>query len=138
MTSQFRIASEIEPDQQDWGTRRWVSHPPSTGAKLLTVVEATFAPGQGHSFHKHPDQEEVIYVIAGELEQWIEREKRVLGPGDAAFIPADMVHALFNVGQGDTKLLAIFGPCVGTEGLETVDVAGEAPWQGLRRERMPN
>jgi quercetin dioxygenase-like cupin family protein len=41
----------------------------------------------------------VIYVLAGELEPWIEREKRVLGPGDAAFIPADTVHALFNIGR---------------------------------------
>jgi hypothetical protein len=54
MASKFMIASEIEPDQQDWGFRRWVSHPPSTGAKLLTVVEATFAPGQGHTFTSTP------------------------------------------------------------------------------------
>lgn len=45
--------------------RRWVSHPASTGAKLTTVIEATIRPGQGHSFHRHPDQEEVVYIIAG-------------------------------------------------------------------------
>ena len=46
MVSKFRIASEIEPDQQDWGNRRWVSHPSSSGAKLLTVVEATSRPAR--------------------------------------------------------------------------------------------
>ena len=89
-------------------------------------------PGKGQSFHYHPDQEEVIYVVAGKLEQWLDREQRVLVPGDAVFIPADMVHALFNAGKGEAKLIAIFGPCVGEAGYETVDVAGEAAWSGLR------
>ncbi len=59
----------------------WLSHPPSTGAKQLTVFEATLAPGKGHSYHKHPDQEEVLYVVSGEIEQWIDQEQRFLGPG---------------------------------------------------------
>jgi quercetin dioxygenase-like cupin family protein len=132
MSSNFRIASEIEPEQEDRGTLRWVSHPRSTSAKMLTVLDVTFAPDRGHSFHKHPDQEEVIYVTAGELEQWVEREKRILSPGDAVFLPAGMVHALFNAGQGECKFLAIFSPSVGANGLETIEVADQAPWCELR------
>ena len=132
MTGIFRITGEVKAEQLDWGIFRSVIDPPSTGAKRLTVVEATFAPGTGHSFHKHPDQEEVIYVVAGKLEQWVDREKRILGSGDVVFIPAGMVHALFNAGEGHAKLIAIFGPCVGETGYETVDVAGEPAWKGLR------
>jgi quercetin dioxygenase-like cupin family protein len=132
MANNFRIASEIKPDLQDRGTLRWISHPPSTEAKQLTVVDVIFAPGQGHSFHKHPDQEEVIYIIAGRLEQWAEREKRILGPGDAVFLPRGMVHALFQFGATETKFLAIFGPSLGTHGIETIEVADEAPWRELR------
>lgn len=106
--------------------------PPSTGAKRFTVIDGTFGPGQGHNFHKHPDQEEVMYVVAGKAEQWVDKEKRLLGPGDAAFIPAGVVHASFNVGQNDAQIVAIFGPSVGANGFEAVDVAGEAPWKGLR------
>jgi quercetin dioxygenase-like cupin family protein len=98
MTRNFRIASEIKPDPASWGASRPVSSPASTGTKLITVVEAIILPGKGHSFHKHPDQEEVIYVVAGKVEQWIEREKRILGVGDAVFIPTGMVHASFNIG----------------------------------------
>jgi hypothetical protein len=29
-------------------------------------------------------------------------------------------------------MLAILGPCVGEVGYELVDVAGDAPWNGLR------
>jgi len=133
MAGKFRIAKEVGHDVQDWGIRRWVSHPPSTGAKDLTVIDVTLAPGQGHNFHKHPDQEEVIYVVAGRVEQWVDRDKRILGSGDAAFIPGDMVHASFNIGDSDAKIVAILGPCVGADGYEVTDVSGEAPWNGLRR-----
>ncbi len=134
MNAQFRMANEIPKDDADWVTRRWVSHPASTGATQLTVVDATLAPGQSHGFHKHPDQEEVIVVIAGKVEQWLGKEKRILGFGDAAFIPKGEVHASFNVGESDAKLLAIFGPCVG-EGFTTVEVSGEAPWKDMREKK---
>jgi quercetin dioxygenase-like cupin family protein len=132
VAGKFVIAAETAPEMLDWGRLRWMSHPPSTGAEQLTVIDVTLAPGKGHDFHKHPDQEEVIYVTGGRVEQWVDRQKSVLGPGDAAFIPAGMVHASFNVGDTDAKIVAILGPCVGASGYELVDVAGEAPWNKLR------
>jgi quercetin dioxygenase-like cupin family protein len=132
MAGKFVIAAETKPEVLDWGRLRWMSNPPSTGARQLTVIDVTLAPGKGHNFHKHPDQEEVIYVIAGTVEQWVDRQTRILGPGDAAFIPAGTVHASFNVGQAEAKVVAILGPCVGEIGYELVDVSGEAPWVTLR------
>ena len=132
MTGRFMLSAETPPEELDWGSLRWMSHPPSTSAEQLTVIEVTLSPGKGHDFHKHPDQEEVIYVIDGSVEQWLDREKRVLGPGDSVFIGADVVHASFNVGDSQAKLLAILGPCVGEGGYELVDVAAEAPWNSLR------
>ncbi len=133
MSRKFAIAAETKPDVLDWGKMGWLSNPPTTGAKQLTVIDVTLGPGKGHDFHKHPDQEEVIYVAAGQVEQWVDREKRILGPGDSAFIPADVVHASFNVGDRDARIVAILGPCVGKIGYELVDMAGEAPWNGLKR-----
>ena len=132
MTGRFMLSAETPPETLDWGQLRWMSHPPSTGSKDLTVIEVNITPGNGHNFHKHPDQEEVIYVISGRVEQWLAQESRILGPGDSVFIGADVVHASFNVGKEDARLLAILGPCVGDEGYELVDVANEAPWSGLR------
>jgi quercetin dioxygenase-like cupin family protein len=132
MQGKFTVARDVEPETLDWGQLRWLSNPPATGARQLTVIDVTLAPGKGHDFHCHPDQEEVLYIVAGEVEQWVDREKRVLTAGDSAFVPAGMVHASFNVGDGDAKIVAILGPCVGDIGYELVDVSGEAPWNGLR------
>lgn len=132
MTGKFMLSAETPPEVLDWGKLRWMSSPPATGAKDLTVIEVNITPGNGHDFHKHPDQEEVIYVISGEVEQWLEQEKQILGPGDSVFIQADVVHASFNVGDSDARLIAILGPCVGDAGYELVDVAGDSPWKDLR------
>ena len=133
MPSKFVIAKDTKLEINDWGRLGWLSNPPSTGAKQLTVIDVNLDPGKGHDFHKHPDQEEVILVIAGKVEQWVDRERRILGPGDSAFIPGDVVHASFNVGDTPAKIVAILGPCVGPIGYELVDVANEAPWRTLRK-----
>lgn len=133
MHGKFVIGKEIELKVDDFGTSRWLSNPPDTGAKQLTVIDVNFDPGKGHNFHKHPDQEEVVLVIAGKVEQWVDRENRILGPGDSAFIPAGVVHASFNAGDQPAKIVAILGPCVGPIGYEVVDVANDAPWKTLRQ-----
>src|SRR5262245_7147353 len=37
--------------------------------------------------------QEVILLVAAKIKQWVNREMRVLGAGDSALIPADVVHA---------------------------------------------
>ncbi|WP_119389213.1 cupin domain-containing protein [Taklimakanibacter lacteus] len=132
MPGKFVMAREVAAQTEDWGTLRWLSHPPSTGAGQLTVIDVGLEPGKGHDFHKHPDQEEVILVVSGKVEQWVDRDKRLLGPGDSAFIPADVVHASFNVADTPARIVAILGPCVGPMGYELVDVAKDASWKTLR------
>lgn len=132
MPGKFVLAKDTPKEANDWGKLQWICNPPNTGAKDLTVIGVTLAPGKGHDFHRHPDQEEVIYVVAGAVEQWVDQEKRILGAGDSAFIPAGVVHASFNVGSGDASIVAILGPCVGEIGYEVEDVAGGAPWKDLR------
>ncbi|MFN8458772.1 MAG: cupin domain-containing protein [Anaerolineae bacterium] len=132
MNGKFILSSEIEREQLDWGEMGWVSHPPSTESKILTVMEVTLGPGGGHNFHKHPDQEEVISVVSGEIEQWLETEKMTLKPGDSIFIKPNIIHASFNISSQPAKLMVALGPCVGATGYEVVDVSSEAPWNSLR------
>ncbi len=132
MNGMFTSSSEVQRDQLDWGELGWLSRPKTTNGTASAVVEVTLNPRQGHDFHKHPNQEEVIYVIAGEIEQWIEGEQRTLKPGDSAFIEADTVHASFNTGDQPARLIVVLGPCVGEEGYELVDVSGEFPWNTFR------
>ncbi|MBM3888391.1 MAG: cupin domain-containing protein [Verrucomicrobia bacterium] len=133
MNGKFIIANEIIRDQLDWGEMGWISRPATTAARNICEIAVTLEPGFGHNFHKHPQQEEVIHVLAGEIEQWLGTEKRTLKPGDAVFIGPDLVHASFNTGKQTAKLLVVLSPCVGDGGYELDDVANEAPWNSLRK-----
>jgi quercetin dioxygenase-like cupin family protein len=132
MFGKFISSTEVKREELEWGSLAWFSSPAASSSKDLVVLEVTLRPAGGHNFHRHPNQEELIYVIEGEIEQWIDQEKRVLRPGDSAFIGADVVHASFNVSDRNAKLLAILGPCIGSEGYELVDVAEQEPWVSLR------
>jgi len=133
MGGKFIPAAEAVREQLDWGGLAWCCRPAGIGAKDVVVIEVTLAPGGGHAFHRHPKQEEAIYVIDGQVEQWIDQTKRVLSSGDTAFLPAGTVHASFNTSDRPARLLAILGPCVDRQnGYEVVEVADQPPWNGLR------
>jgi quercetin dioxygenase-like cupin family protein len=132
MPGKFILKNGVEREDLDIARLDWLSNPASTGTKHLTVIEATFFPGKGHNFHYHAHQEEMVYVVSGTVEHWIEQEKSTLGPGDGVFMPPKIVHATFNIGAEDAKVIAILGPCVGDMGVENIDVSGEEPWNGLR------
>ena len=58
--------------------------------------------------HKHPG-EEIIYVLEGSLEYAIDGQPRTTyNAGDALMVPAETVHAVRNVGGGNSAELATY------------------------------
>ena len=131
--SRFVLASEVEQQSFDWGVIGWRCVPHVTGSAHLAVLDLTLEPGKGHDFHTHPDQEEMIIVTAGQIEQWIEQSSQMLGPGDSVYIDKGVVHASFNVGTETAYLEVVLGPAAGESGYELVDVSAEEPWKSLRQ-----
>ena len=131
----FVRATDVRWENLEWGDLGWVVHPAvAPEATGLTVLDVVLQPGKGHDFHRHPSQQEVIYVASGTIEQWVEQERTILGPGDAAFIPTGAVHATF-VAQDAAEpahLVVSLGPSSGATGYDTLDMSGEAPWSTVR------
>ena len=132
MSGMFLESADVVRAELDWGSMGWCCRPKGTGVNKLVIIEVNFAAGGGHAFHMHPRQEEVIYCIEGQVEQWLGEEKQMLKPGDSVIIPMGVVHASFATAGGE-KLLAILGPSVNDEdGYEVEEVAELAPWSGLK------
>jgi quercetin dioxygenase-like cupin family protein len=131
MAGAFKPGESLTREQHDWGVFAQISGP-RDGLAGIVAIEATFLPGKCHAFHRHPGQEEVIYVIEGTIEQWLGEEKRMLSAGDSVVISASAVHATYNDGEEAAKILAILSPAVGDEGYGVEDVAGDEPWASLR------
>jgi len=127
----FVTAADAAVEPSPWGPHDWLCRPGLTDAKDLQLVRVSMPPGTGHAFHRHPAMEEIIYVVAGQAEQWVDRESRRLGPGEIAHIPKDVIHGTYNAGADTLVFLAILSPAI-FEGPALVDVSGEEPWASLR------
>ena len=78
---------------------------------LLTYFEAhvtTLNPGEApHDCHVHPDMEELIIVKEGLIEQSINGNKKMLGPGSVILaLPGDE-HGIWNVGNTEASYYII-------------------------------
>jgi quercetin dioxygenase-like cupin family protein len=127
----FVTAADAVVEPSPWGPHDWLSRAGLTAAERLMLVRVTMPPGKGHAFHRHPAMEEIIYVVSGRAEQWVDQAARLLEPGEVAHIPADVVHGTYNASDTDLVILAILSPAI-FEGPALVDVSGEHPWASLR------
>lgn len=127
----FVTAHELQREPSPWGPHEWLSRPGLTAAEGLLLVRVRMPPGTAHQFHRHPEMEEIIYVESGTAEQWVEREHRILGAGDVAHIPRDVVHGTYNAGSDTLVFLAMLSPARSL-GPALVDVHLEEPWRSLR------
>ena len=129
----FVTSAKARVEYAPWGKHWWLSDPALTGTEQLTLVRVRMHAGAGHQFHYHPAREEIIYIIDGVAEQWVDREKRTLRAGECAFIPENVVHAIFNVSKRPMTFLAILSPAE-AKGPFLVDVYEAEPWRSLRKE----
>lgn len=129
--ARFVTAENQVVEQLPWGPHDWLVRPDVVEAEDLLLVRVHMPPGQAHRFHRHPEMEEVIYVLEGTAEQWVEKEKRMLEAGQTAHIPRDVVHGTYNAGPTTLRFLAILSPGKIT-GPPLVDVHEQEPWRSLR------
>lgn len=127
----FVTADTLQVDAAPWGPHEWLSRPGLTEADGLLMVRVLMPPGQAHQFHRHPEMEEIIYVVSGTAEQWVDQERRLLGAGEIAHIPAGVVHGTYNAGSDTLVFLAVLSPAR-CSGPVLVDVHTEEPWRTLR------
>lgn len=57
----------------------------------LSLVE--YQPGASVSMHKHPDGEQIMYVLEGRMRLNVGGEEAEMSPGYVAVIPANIMHS---------------------------------------------
>ena len=76
-----------------------------TGAAQLCQFEQWCEPGCGAPTHLHT-VEEVLTVLAGEAEVWIEAERATVTAGQSVVVPAGRRHGFRNTGDGVLHVMA--------------------------------
>lgn len=123
---------QAEVEQLPGKTHFWQCKPGMVADTNLMFVRCHLPPGEAHKFHYHPKMEEILYILSGTAEQWIEKEKRIMKAGDAIYLPVGMVHGTYNIGTDKLDFLAILSPAK-SEGPVTIEVADQEPYRDLRK-----
>ena len=85
---------------EDWrpGVRTRLLVSAASGAESLCMFEQWSEPGRGAPTHTHFGVEEVILVVDGRAEIWIDGETSVLERGGTALVPPHALHGFRNAG----------------------------------------
>ena len=75
----------------------------------LCVIEQWCDPGRGAPTHTHFEVEELVVVVAGDVEVWVDDASAALSAGDSVLLPPYSRHGFRNVGESMLHTLAVFG-----------------------------
>ena len=98
--------NEREFNRVEWGKTENLFGPENVGAKYLKINITEYAPGTAHTLHRHPDQEEVIYILEGEGISRTDSGDQPIRAGSFVFVPAGTDHATINLSK-DKPMKAI-------------------------------
>lgn len=106
-----------------------------TNGELLEM-EATYVPGSVEPLeHFHPSQDEHFEILAGSMEAQVGGDRRVLSEGDVLDIPAGTVHAMWNGGDGEARVVWQTRPALRTE--EFLRLVGRLAQEGKLTPKGP-
>ena len=98
----------------------------------IYMVRVVMPEGGMHNFHRHPEMSEILYILKGTAEQWVEGKKQILKQNDSVYIDANLVHATFNAGNEELEYVAILAPSSGWEA-GTIDEYENLPYARYRQ-----
>lgn len=85
-------AAEITP----FGSVHWVVREHEPEGAETTIGLAIFDAGKSNDEHIHPNCEEVVYVLDGEVEHTLGDQRTTLRAGDLIVVPRNVPHRLIN------------------------------------------
>jgi quercetin dioxygenase-like cupin family protein len=87
----------------------WLVDRDQTGAENVVFNTTVFPATMWHEIHRHPNAEEVLYVLEGSGLHLSEGEPVRHNAGEVVYIPAGEWHGFANDTDRPTTVLAVFG-----------------------------
>lgn len=105
---QVRRGVGASPDAADFGSVHWVVRAGDPAGAEQTVGLAVFDPGKSNIEHAHPDSEEIVFVLEGEVEHTLGAQRITLRAGDLIVVPRGAPHRLLNEGATPVRAYIVF------------------------------
>jgi quercetin dioxygenase-like cupin family protein len=72
---------------------------------VFSVMEFVTPPGKGVALHVHEREDELVYLLEGEIEVTLGNQKMKAVPGVMALLPRGIPHGFTNIGNKPSRLL---------------------------------
>ena len=72
---------------------------------VFSVLEFVTPPGKGVALHVHEREDELVYLLEGEIEVTLGNQKMKAVPGVMALLPRGIPHGFTNIGNKPSTLL---------------------------------
>lgn len=107
--SRFVVRSgEVESKTFEWGEITWLDNAEITGSETLTVGLVTILPGKSNPEHLHPNCDEALLLLEGELVHTVGEERFTLRPGDLIHIPQGARHKAHSTGPVPARMVVTY------------------------------
>ena len=93
---------------EDWGSLTWLAGGKIGNAAEQTVGRVIIKKGCANPPHHHPDCEEVLYLLDGQLEHVVGDETVTMAPGDTLVVRAGASHYARSLGHVDADLIVTY------------------------------
>jgi quercetin dioxygenase-like cupin family protein len=104
----LRSVSRASATVADWGAIQWLVTGQSFPGAQITFGFVEIEPGRKNPRHLHPNSDEVLYLIEGELEHSIGEDRVRMKPGDVVFIAQSIPHDARNIGSVTARMVVGF------------------------------
>jgi quercetin dioxygenase-like cupin family protein len=95
-------------EKTDFGTVHWAVRAGDPPGAEQTIGLATFDAGKSNVEHIHPNCEEVVFVLEGEVRHALGGEETVLRAGDLILVPRNAPHRVINDGDMPARTFIVF------------------------------
>jgi quercetin dioxygenase-like cupin family protein len=94
--------------QHEWGALQWLVNNSLIPTSRITFGLVEIRPGCKNPKHYHPNCDEVLFLLEGELEHSLGADSIHLVPGTALHIGAGVAHDALNPGQTLARMIVAY------------------------------
>ncbi len=92
----------------DWGRIEWLVSHAKANSETMTLGRVTIRAGQTNTLHRHPNCDEILHLLQGQLEHRIGDENFPLRAGDSIVIAQGEWHNARASNEQDAVMLVCY------------------------------
>jgi quercetin dioxygenase-like cupin family protein/type 1 glutamine amidotransferase len=101
-----RADALVQP--QPWGKLEWFASRELGNSTFMTVGIATINPGKENPVHRHPNCDEILHVLQGQIMNRVGDKEYEMHAGDTVTIPEGTPHNARNIGNDDAVMSIVY------------------------------